>query len=160
MARKGKEYWQSITVWLHACGVPSPSRTMLHGPRCASTAVARRTTAHVKHESDLERPLKQRAVQGCQGGTPEPSLQPRSRGWSWPLAGQGPDWTVPHLYAPCYTARYLMFCQSPQTKAFAARLAHQISHRNNVLSPPRPQWFQGVRCRRGRCRLLENQLPC
>lgn len=134
-ARSTSKYWQSITVWLHACGVPSPSRTMLHGPHCASTAVARRTTAHVKHESDLERPLKQRHVQGCQGGTPEPSLQPRSRGWSWPLAGQGPDWTVPHLYAPCYTARYLMFCQSPQTKAFAARLAHQISHRNNRLLP-------------------------
>lgn len=71
----------------------------------------------------------------CQGETPEPSLQPRSRGWSWPLAGQGPDWTVPHLYAPCYTARYLMFCQSSQTKTFAAVLAHQISHRNNRLLP-------------------------
>lgn len=56
--RKGKEYWQSITVWLHACGVPYPSRNVLHGLHCASTAVARRTTAHVKHESDLERPLE------------------------------------------------------------------------------------------------------
>lgn len=123
-------------MWLRACGVTSPSWTIVHDPRCASTAVARRTTAHVKHESDLERPLKQqRHVQGCPGGTPEPSLQPRSRGWPWPLDGQGPDWTVPHLYAPCYTARYLMFCQSPQTKTFAAVLAHQISHRSTRLLP-------------------------
>lgn len=70
---------------------------------------------HVKHESDLERLL-------CQGKTPEPSLRPRSRGWPRPLIAQGPDWTVPHLYAPYYTARYLMFCQSSQTKTFAAAL--------------------------------------
>lgn len=153
MAQKGNEYWKSITVWLHACGVPSPSRAMLHGTHCPSTLCRSANNRHVKHESDLERLL-------CKGKTPEPSLQPRSRGWPRPLIAQGPDWIVPHLYAPYYTARYLMFCQSSQTKTFAAALAHQISHRNTVFSPPSPQWFRGVRCRRGRGRILESQLPC
>lgn len=120
---------------MHAASLTLPGTCSMVCLHCASTAVARRTTAHVKHGSDLERPLELRGGQGCQGETPEPSLQPRSRGWSWPRVVQGRDWTVPHLYAPCYTARYLMFCQSPQTKAFAALLAHQISHRNNRLLP-------------------------
>lgn len=111
---------------------PFPSGAMLHGTHCPSTIASRRTTAHVKHEGDLERPL-------CKVKTPEPSLQPRSRGWPRPIVTQGSDWTVPHLYAPCYTARYLMFCQSPQTKSSAAALAHQTSHRNTFFSAPRPQ---------------------
>ena len=139
MARTGKEYWRIITVWLRARGVPSLSRTIAHDPRCASTVVARRTTARVKHESDMERPLKQRHVQGCQGETPEPGLQPRNRGWPWPLDGQGPDWTDLHLYAPCYTARYLMFCQSPQTKTFAAVLAHRFPTAIPSQSPMVPR---------------------
>ncbi|POS78236.1 hypothetical protein DHEL01_v203373 [Diaporthe helianthi] len=85
---------------------------------------------------------------------PEPSLQPRSRGLPQPLAKQGSDWAVPRLYAPCYTARYLMFCQSPQTRSFAAALAPQIFHRITFFSAPKPQWFRGVRCRPGRGRLL------
>ena len=154
MTQKGNEYWQSITVWLHACSVPSPSRAMLHGPHCPSKSC----------RSANNRPREATRVTwndpSARGKTPEPSLQPRSRGWPRPLVVQGPDWTVPHLYAPCYTARYLMFCQSSQTKSFAAALAHQISHRNTVFSPPSPQWFRGMRCRRGRGRLLESQLPC